>query len=205
MRQEKLICTECIYNLPYTDFDKNPQNAAAQQFWGKVDVEAVYALLYFNKGTNVQRLLHNLKYRNIPQIGNLLGSMAGSRLQSSEKFNTVDLIIPVPLHPSRFRRRGYNQSTRFAAGLAEKLNASVSEKYLLRAKATATQTKKSRFSRFENMQSAFTVKNPNALIGKHILLVDDIMTTGSTLEACAQTLLSIAGVKLSIAAIAYAE
>jgi ComF family protein len=204
-RQEKLICTECIYHLPYTDFHQHTDHIVAQQFWGKIELEASYALLYFNKGTNVQHLLHNFKYRNVPQIGNTLGNMAGLRLLNHDKFKTVDLIIPVPLHPSRLRKRGYNQSTRFAAGLAEKLDALVTEHNLVRARATATQTRKSRFARFENMRSAFAIKNPDALKDKHILLVDDIMTTGSTLEACAQKLLGIDGVRLSIATIAYAE
>lgn len=205
-RQEKLICTSCVYQLPYTNFHLHPDHAVARQFWGKIKLEASYALLYFNKGTNVQRLLHRFKYRNMPQIGNMLGHMAGERLRNLDVFKTVDLIIPVPLHPSRLRKRGYNQSTRFARGLADKLlNARVCENNLIRSKATETQTKKSRFARFENMLSAFAIKIPEDLKGKHILLVDDILTTGSTLEACGHLLLEIEGVKLSIASIAYAE
>jgi ComF family protein len=203
--QEKLICTNCLYNLPYTNFHQQTDHIVAQQFWGKIKLEGSYALFYFTKGGNVQRLIHHLKYKNKPQIGNMIGQIAGSRLAGNELFKTVDIIIPVPLHLSRMRKRGYNQSERFAQGLAEKLNAIVSIKNLVRTKATETQTKKSRYSRFENVSSVFAINNPEALAGKHILLVDDIMTTGSTLESCGNILLEIDGLRLSIATIAYAE
>ncbi len=141
----------------------------------------------------------------MPQIGNVLGVMAADQLLKSERFTDIDLIIPVPLHKRRMRERGYNQSAQFAQGLAEKLNASVSETNLIRTKNTATQTHKSRFARFENMKEVFSVEKSEDLAGKHILLVDDTVTTGSTLEACCIELLKIPGVKLSIATIAYAE
>jgi ComF family protein len=203
--QEKLICTNCIYNLPYTNFHQQTDHIVAQQFWGKMKLEGSYALFYFTKGGKVQRLIHHLKYKNKPQIGNLIGQIAGGRLVGNELFKTVDIIIPVPLHLSRMRKRGYNQSERFAQGLAEKLDAVVSIKNLVRTKATETQTRKSRYSRFENVSSVFAINNPEALAGKHILLVDDIMTTGSTLESCGNMLLEIEGLRLSIATIAYAE
>jgi ComF family protein len=139
------------------------------------------------------------------QIGNLLGHIAGTQLAQNPVFNIVDLIIPVPLHKKRFQERGYNQSARFAEGLAEKLNAMVEDHNLLRTIATATQTHKSRFARFENMQDVFMIKHPEKLINKHVLLVDDIITTGSTLEACGMELLKIPGLTLSIATIAYAQ
>jgi len=203
--QEKLICTNCLYQLPYTNFHQQADHIVAKQFWGKIELEASYALFYFTKGGRVQRLMHHLKYKNKPQIGNLLGQIAGKQLYDHEKFKSVDIIIPVPLHLSRMRKRGYNQSERFAKGLAERLNAIVSVKNLVRTKATETQTQKSRYARFDNVKSVFAIKDPEALVGKHILLVDDIMTTGSTLESCGQMLLQIDGVKLSIATIAYAE
>jgi ComF family protein len=139
------------------------------------------------------------------QIGNTLGNIAGSQLAANVRFATIDYIIPVPLHKSRLKKRGYNQSTCFAQGLAEKLNGTVEEHNLIRTRATQTQTHRSRFERFENMQEVFAVKNPERLKDKHVLLVDDIVTTGSTLEACAIPLLQIEGLKLSIATIAYAE
>jgi ComF family protein len=202
---EHIICSDCRYNLPYTNFHLQADNIVAQQFYGKINVEAVYALYYFNKGGNVQNLMHHFKYKGMQQIGNLLGNMAGTQLMENHIFNTADLIIPVPLHKSRLKERGYNQSACFANGLAQKLNAVVEDGNLQRAIATATQTHKSRFARFENMQEVFMVKHPERLMNKHVLLVDDIVTTGSTLEACGIELLKIPGLKLSIATIAYAQ
>jgi ComF family protein len=202
---EHIICSDCRYNLPYTNFHLQADNIVAQQFYGKINAEAVYALYYFNKGGKVQSLMHHFKYKGMQQIGNLLGNMAGTQLMENHIFNTADLIIPVPLHKSRLKERGYNQSICFANGLAQKLNAVVEDGNLQRVIATATQTHKSRFARFENMQEVFMVKHPERLMNKHVLLVDDIVTTGSTLEACGIELLKIPGLKLSIATIAYAQ
>jgi ComF family protein len=202
---ELVICSDCRYNLPYTNFHLQADNIVAQQFYGKINIEAAYALYYFNKGGKVQNLMHHFKYKGMQQIGDLLGNIAGSQLKENPIFNTVDLIIPVPLHKKRLKERGYNQSTRFANGLAQKINAVVEDNNLQRAVATATQTHKSRFARFENMQDVFVVKHPEKLANKHILLVDDIITTGSTLESCGMVLLKIPGLTLSIATIAYAQ
>jgi len=201
---EDLICTDCLFNLPYTNFHTQPDNIVARQFWGKLKLEQAYALLYFEKGGKVQHLMHQFKYKNMPQIGNKLGHIAGEQLLQNQLTTTVDYIIPVPLHKSRLRERGYNQSANFAMGLAPKLKAIVEEHNLVRVVKTATQTHKSRFARYENMQQVFAVKQPQRLEGKHVLLVDDIVTTGSTLEACAQELLKVPDLQLSIATMAYA-
>lgn len=201
---EDLICTECLYNLPYTGFHLQPNNMVARQFWGKIDLQYAYALLYFEKGGKVQHLMHQFKYQGMQKIGNKLGEISALQLSQNTQLQQVDNIIPVPLHKSRLRQRGYNQSANFAQGLAGKLLAKVEEDNLIRTVKTATQTHKSRFARFENMQQVFAVKHPERLQGKHVLLVDDIITTGSTLEACAQELLKIQGLQLSIAAMAYA-
>jgi ComF family protein len=205
MANEHILCTNCRYSLPFTNFHLQPDNVVARQFWGKLNIEAAYAMYYFNKGGKVQNLLHHLKYKNMPQIGKVLGEMAGEQLLKSEAFKQIDHIIPVPLHKRRMRERGYNQSTCFGEGLAQKLNADLTENNLVRIRHTDTQTHKSRFARFENMKEVFTVNNPDQLINKHILLIDDTVTTGSTLEACGIELLKIPGVRLSIATIAYAE
>lgn len=202
---EELICTDCRYHLPFTNFHLKTDNMIAQQFWGKINLEAAYAMCYFTKGGKMQHLMHQFKYKGIQKIGNMLGNMAGEQLTKNPIFNKTELIIPVPLHKSRLRKRGYNQSTCFAEGLAQKLNATVDENNLIRVRATETQTHRSRFSRFENMQEVFALKNPEALVNKHVLLVDDIVTTGSTLEACGAELLKVEGLKLSIATIACAE
>ena len=202
---EDVICTDCRYNLPFTNFHLQPDNIVARQFWGKVDIEAAYSLYYFAKGGKVQNLMHHFKYSGIQRIGNILGAVAGDQLKQNDEFNTADYIISVPLHKSRLKQRGYNQSKCFAEGLAEKLHVEVIDNNLVRIRATETQTHKSRFLRFENMQEVFKVMRPEELANKHVLLVDDIVTTGSTLEACSIELLKIPGLKLSIATIAYAE
>jgi ComF family protein len=202
---EQLLCTSCRITLPYTNFHLQPDNIVAQQFWGKIKTESVFALFYFSKGGNVQNLMHHFKYRGMKEIGNLLGEIAGAQLMKNDIFKTVDLIIPVPLHKKRLRLRGYNQSACFAEGLAIQLNAPVVENNLVRPTATETQTHKSRFDRYENMLEVFSVLKPEVLKNKHVLLVDDVITTGSTLEACGTQLLKVEGLKLSIATIAYAE
>ena len=202
---EDLLCLDCRYNLPFTDFHLKPDNMVAQQFWGKIKLEGVYAMCYFAKGGKMQHLMHNFKYKGIQRIGNLLGNIAGEQLLKSPVFNSPDVIIPVPLHKIRLRKRGYNQSMCFAEGLSEKLGIPVDENNLVRVRATETQTHRSRFSRFENMQDVFTLTNHETLRNKHVLLVDDVVTTGSTLEACGIELLKAEGLKLSIATIACAE
>ncbi|MBL4677887.1 MAG: ComF family protein [Mucilaginibacter sp.] len=202
---EDIICTDCRYNLPFTNFHQLPDNIVAQQFWGKLNIEAAYALYYFNKGGKVQNLVHHLKYSSMPRIGNVLGEIAGAQLKQNGTFATVDYVIPVPLHKKRLKERGYNQSAHFAEGIASVLDCNCEIDNLIRKVATKTQTHKSRFARFENMKDVFEVASPQKLVGKHILLVDDIITTGSTLEACGMELLKVPGLRLSIATIAYAE
>jgi len=205
MANEHIICTACRYDLPFTNFHLQPDNIVARQFWGKIPLEAAYAMCYFTKGGSIQNLMHQFKYKGMQQVGNLLGAIAGAQLAGNSIFSTAELIIPVPLHKKRMRQRGYNQSACFAEGLATVLNAQVEVDNLIRVTATETQTRKSRFARFENMQEVFAVKYPERLTDKHVLLVDDIVTTGSTLEACGSQLLKIPGLKLIIATIAYAE
>lgn len=202
---EELLCLDCRYNLPFTDFHLKPDNLVARQFWGKINPESAYALCYFAKGGKMQHLLHNFKYKGVRKVGNLLGNIAGDQLMQNPGFKNADVIIPVPLHKSRLQKRGYNQSTCFAEGLSEKMGIPVNDNNLIRIRATETQTHRSRFLRFENMQQVFTIVRPEELKNKHVLLVDDVITTGSTLEACGIELLKIEGLKLSIATIAYAE
>jgi ComF family protein len=202
---EDVICMNCVYDLPYTQFQHQPDNVVAKQLWGRINLQSVYVLLYFTKGGKVQNMMHQFKYKNMPRIGNRLGNIAGKQLANADRFKDIDFIIPVPLHPRKLKQRGYNQSAQFAEGLAEKMKAQIDFGNLIRLKHTDTQTKKSRFSRYENMREVFTVLYPERLAGKHILLVDDIITTGATLEACGLELLKIPGLTLSVGAIAYAE
>lgn len=202
---EKDICTKCLYDLPYTDFHLYPDNPVAKQLWGRLNVNAAMAMLYFKKGTKVQNLVHGLKYDGKTEIGISLGKLLAKKLNESEFYADVDLIIPVPLHQKKLRTRGYNQSEYIATGLAEELGIAISTKHLLRDKSTESQTKKARYTRYENMQDVFSVIKAEELAEKHILLVDDVVTTGATLEACGNVLLNNGVKKLSIAAVAFAE
>ena len=202
---EELICTDCLYDLPYTRFHEAADNVVARHLWGRLQLQKVFVLLYFVKGGKVQSLMHQFKYRNKPQLGIWFGQAAARQMLQTAGFTNFDIIIPVPLHPRKLKQRGYNQSERFAAGLANSLNIPLSTTNLVRVVHTQTQTRKSRFLRYENMKDVFALRDAQQLEGKHVLLVDDIVTTGSTFEACGTELLKVPGLTLSIAAIAYAE
>ena len=202
---EKVICTHCLYDLPYTDFHLHSDNLVAKQLWARLPFEAAMAMLYFKKGTKVQQLIHNLKYNGKTEVGHHLGNLLGEKLALSANYKAIDYIIPVPLHPKKERTRGYNQSVCIADGIAEVLAVPVHKTLLVRKKITETQTRKSRFIRYENMLSVFELLEPKQLINKHVLLVDDVITTGATLEACGNSLIAGGIKKLSIAGIAFAQ
>ncbi|MBC8051508.1 MAG: ComF family protein [Sphingobacteriaceae bacterium] len=201
-KNEEVICTDCVYHLPYTDFHHDHDNAAARQLWGRIPFNHAYAFVYFYKGSRVQNLMHQLKYNNKPEVAFKLGEMYGLKLKGTRPIENLAAIIPVPLHPAKQKKRGYNQSEFFAKGLAQSLDIPVNTD-LYRNIFTDTQTRKSRFVRYENMKNVFVVKNSTGLENKHVLLVDDVITTGATLEACANELLKINGLKISIATIAF--
>ena len=202
-RGEECICTPCRFHLPRTGYHLFPSNPVMKNFWGKVKVEQASAYYYFSKGERVQRLIHQLKYKGRKDVGIFTGKLMGEELRKSE-FNNADLVVPVPLHKSRYRQRGYNQSDCFAEGLAEGLKINFSFHALERREATSTQTRKHRFERYKNVDNIFQVSDENLLIGKNILIVDDVITTGSTLISCAEAVLSVPGTKVYIAAIACA-
>jgi ComF family protein len=203
-KNEDIICTWCVYHLPKTNFHLYNDNPIAKIFWGRINIHSAAAFYGFNKGGRVQHLVHQLKYKGRKEIGHALGKLYGSDLKKAENFCSVQTVIPVPLHPKKIKKRGYNQSEAFASGIAESMAAEPDFKTLYRAKESETQTKKTRFSRWENVETIFQLRDQRAHTGKHILLVDDVVTTGATLEACAQTLLQIPDVKISVATIAYA-
>ncbi len=203
VRNETLFCTTCRYELPRTIFHNDKENEVAQIFWGRVPVEYATAHFYFQKGGRVQELLHKLKYKGQKEIGVELGNMMGRDLEQSP-FNQIDIVVPVPLHHSKKRKRGYNQSECVASGIAKAMSKPLDTSSLIRIIANPTQTRKHRFERWTNVEGIFALKSPENIENKHILLVDDVVTTGATLEACASVLLQAKNVKVSIVAVAKA-
>jgi len=199
------FCLSCKLALPETNFHLLEENPFTDRFWGRLPLESGAAMLYFRKHGTTQRLMHRLKYQGKKEIGVELGRRYGLHLKGSPCFRGLDGIVSVPLHPKRKRARGYNQSDCFAQGLSESLGIPHWPNALLRPVETESQTTKSRFERLENMQDAFRVAQPKLLRRKHILLVDDVLTTGATLEACALKLLEIPETRVSMATIAIAE
>ena len=204
-KNERVICTDCIFHLPYTQYHQNPENRVAKQLWGRFPFVQASAFVYFQKGNKVQNMMHQLKYNNRPETGFRLGELYAQDLMRSLKWENPDAILPVPLHPKKKRKRSYNQSEFIANGMASVLNIPVMVNNLIRETDTATQTKRTRFARYENMKQAFFITKPELLINKHLLLVDDVITTGATLEACSIELLKLKNVRISILTIAFAE
>ena len=203
VNQEALICTKCLYNLPKTNYHKEIDNPVSQLFWGRTKVEYATGFFTFSKGSKYQGMMHKFKYHGNKEIGYVLGKSFGNQLRNSV-FNQIDVIIPVPLHKSKLKKRGFNQSEWIAKGLSETLQKPLDVKSVIRSIATETQTRKSRFERWKNVENIFKIANENALKGNHVLLVDDVVTTGSTLEACVNAILEIENTKVSIATLAVA-
>ncbi len=201
-RNEQVICFRCKNQLPRTHFHLQPGNPLERVFWGRVPLRAAAACFIFRKEGGVQHLLHELKYRNSPEIGREIGRIYGRELINAPAFQEAELILPVPLHPEKLRIRGYNQSGVFGEGLQEILSGSLNESALIRETNTGTQTRKSRFARWENVESIFKISDPDQVRNKRILLVDDVITTGATLESCAVNLLKAGVAEISVACIA---
>jgi ComF family protein len=201
---EYLICTSCLYRLPRTNFTGIVDNPVARLFWGRVNLTYATALYHFHKGGRLQHMIHKLKYKGNYETGLLLGSLLGHELRHSY-FNKVDIIIPVPMHKQRMKKRGYNQSELIAIGISRIMKKPLDTVSCLRTVRTETQTNKSRFERWQNVEGIFAITDAAQFRFRHILLVDDVVTTGATLEACAHEFLKIEGAKVSIAAVAVAD
>ncbi|MDR1356328.1 MAG: ComF family protein [Tannerellaceae bacterium] len=191
--------------MNYTDFFISEVNPLAGFFEGKADIEKTMAFLHYEKGGNVQKLIFSIKYYGNKKLAHLLGRMAARELKPCmENWPAVDFLVPVPLHPKRLRERGYNQSEWICLGLASVLNIPVNTKSLLRNKYTKTQTRKDMEERSLNVRGAFVINDTETLQGRHVLLVDDVLTSGSTILACAEALLTIPNIRVSVLAIAKA-
>ena len=204
LKDEETVCLKCRYLLPHTGYERNPDNPMAQTFYGRVPFHAVTACFFFSKQGKVQHLIHELKYKGNKDAGVFLGQQIGESIKDAPLFQGIDYLIPVPLHPKREKKRGYNQSLMIARGIHEVTDIPIGDKYLIRAVNTATQTRKSAEERYQNVKDIFEVRFADELKGKHVLLVDDVLTTGATLESCAHQLESIPGITISAATAACA-
>lgn len=201
---EKLVCTRCRSLLPKTGYELNEDNPLARLFYGKVRLKAVTACFFFSKEGKVQRLIHELKYKGNSDAGVFMGQELGKTLVEAPLYQDIDYLIPVPLHPKRERKRGYNQSMMIAEGISEVTGIAIGKDFLVRSVNTSTQTHKSKEERWQNVKDIFELCHANQLEGKYVLLIDDVLTTGATLEACALKLSSIPGITISCATAACA-
>jgi len=196
---ELQICTTCRHQLPLTNFHNDKDNVVHKMLYGRVKLKEATSLLYFSKKGIVQQLMHNLKYRGQEEIGHFLGEWLGAELSQIEGYLNIDVVVPVPLHKSKLKSRGYNQVDKFGQAIAKALNADYNTSVLIKTTNSKTQVFKDRLKRNTSDHSNFEIINENILEYKHILLVDDIITTGATIEDCANSLLKINGISLSLA------
>ena len=205
LANEKVICSICRHNIPLTNHHLLKENEAYKKFYGRIAVEHASAFLYFHKKGIVQQLIHNLKYKGHEEIGTILGNWYAEDLKEIILALKANQIIPVPLHPKKFKERGYNQVFTFSKSLSENLQLNYNEKILFRKVYSKTQSKKNLLGRSEGIENIFDVHFTEKDHNKHFLLIDDVITTGATLEACARALLKIPGAKISIICMAMAQ
>jgi ComF family protein len=201
LRNENLICTGCYVSIPRTNYHLQDENPVAQLFWGRCLIEKAAAFSFYARGSRIRNLIHKLKYTGIKEIGYELGRIYAVPLKASGFTAGIDMIIPVPLHPSKKRIRGFNQSECISTGISDVTGLPVDTDSLIRIVLSATQTNRSRYERWTNVEGIFRVADAGAIRGKHILLVDDVITTGSTIESCVNELLKVEDVKVSVIAI----
>jgi len=205
IENNNFLCLKCFNDLPHTNFAKHVNNPVEKIFWGRIPVKAAHSEFYFTKESVIQRLIHRLKYEGDTEIGFYLGQIIGKSILESNRFKEIDGIIPLPLFPEKEKIRGYNQSAVIAKGIASAYQIPVLENCVIRKRYTETQTRKHRTERWENVENSFFVTDPSSLKNKNILLVDDVITTGASLEACGNTILQIENTSLYFATLAIAS
>jgi len=204
VQTERYLCLGCQINLPETNDHLTKENSVEKTMWGRIPFQRAFSFLYFNQRGVTQKLLHELKYRGNEELANYLGELYALRIKQTALNHGIDAIVAIPLHPSKLKKRGYNQSYAFAEGIAKGLAIENLSSAVERRKATDTQTKKTRAERWKNVSSIFCVTNAAILNKKHILLVDDVITTGATIESCGLEIIKSVDCTLSIASIAFA-
>jgi ComF family protein len=197
------LCLHCHDVLPQTSFHLHSNNPVEKLFWGRLPITYATAQYYFSKGSLVQHLMHRFKYKGDKELGLFLGRLIGYQLNDTNRFKEIDALVPLPLFPSKERKRGYNQATLLCEGISDVLKKPVLKDVVIRTMFTESQTKKNRIERWQNMEGRFQLVDEPAVKSKHILLIDDVITTGATLEACGCELLKAEDVKLSIATLCF--
>ncbi|MFP4448376.1 MAG: ComF family protein [Bacteroidales bacterium] len=201
---EKYICPNCWMDIPKTNYHKEQGNPVEQIFWGRIPVQYATSYFFYIKGSRYQRLIHEMKYNGKKEIGYELGKKLGRELKNTS-FEQVDYVVPVPLHKKKLKKRGFNQSEWIGKGISETLEQPLATKNLYRAEYTTSQTKKSKYERWLNVENVFKLNDPQFFSDKHVLLVDDIITTGATLEACANAILQSKNARVSIASLGFSD
>ena len=203
---EEVICGKCNFHLPRTNFHHNPyENEMAKLFWGKIPVERASALYYYEAHAETTRIISEMKYKNHPEIGEIMGRLMAKEVQCSGFFDGIDGIVPVPLAKKRERQRGYNQSMEIARGVSEVTGLPILNKVVRRTVFKGSQTSMGRWARNENVEKVFELMDANAVSGKHLLIIDDVVTTGATVNACAQQLTKAGNVKISVLSLGFAK
>lgn len=202
---ESVICTECRHEIPLTNHHESEENEITSRFYGRIPLEHASTLFYFHKKGIVQEMIHKLKYQGHEEIGETIGFWYGEELKDVEKLKDVDYIIPVPLHKKRLRNRGYNQVSKFGEALSKTLQIPFNESILKRNIYSETQSKKNILQRSAVNESVFGINFTEEFHDKHFLLIDDVITTGATLESCSRELLKIPGAKISIVCMAMTQ
>ena len=205
LSDSSMLCLRCISSLPYTGYENIENNPVEDIFRGRATIKEAASTFYFSKGHLVQQFIHQLKYKGNQQVGQYLGALMGKTLLQSSRFTNIDYLVPLPLYADKEFKRGYNQSTIICNGMSATMQIPVLNNNVIRQRYTDTQTKKHRAERWENVEGSFAIKNPLILANKNILLVDDVITTGATLEACAQCMQQVAGLQVSLATLATAS
>jgi ComF family protein len=205
LENNQLLCANCMNDLPHTFFATIPNNSTEQLFSGRINVAAAHSEFYFSKGQLVQHLIHLLKYKGNLDLGFLLGKIMGEQLLKSNRFNSIDFIIPLPMLHEKRIKRGYNQATIIAEGASSVMGITILDNIIIRNRKTETQTNKQRAERWDNVDGSFEIIDIERIKGKNILLVDDVITTGATIEACGQAILNVTGTKLFISTLAKAS
>lgn len=201
-QNEQCLCLNCMLHLPETQFHKIHFNPLRQVFDGRVPVEEVTALMSYKKSNRTQKILHNLKYKSQKEIGSVLGEYLGGQLITEKRYRDIQYILPIPLHPKKQRKRGYNQSEWIAMGLSKGMGIPYLTDVLVRTEFTDTQTRKSRFARWQNVKEVFAVEHSEKVEYTHVLVCDDVLTTGATTEAAIRKLIEVPGVRVSVATLA---